>query len=915
MMSNSGFPFAPDYLNILRTGPPTEEDVTNKKGSKNKKRKSSEKDKSEVQSIKQKNVKSSSGSVPSIAAFIPTTENQHDSEPLIQPEVKHRIIIDNGKLKAAPINTNKTSREQVLSNDDVCSVLFKEDCPYSAIFSLSKTDTKAISGFCFVTLLKGQVNVNGYSLRKGVRTEIINPVWLPASFVHVDNTCPSSSSKKTYTTESIKAILTTCGVPLGNINLAIDEWISTNDCLVLIQGVSRIEQDWLLTAEDQSKYQEYSRTHLRDVRSTSEILKKNETKDTSDKYSNLANAGNWKKVLRSDNSDDIFGVVSAVVGEARSVSEKIVVDLLDISPTWITSVDKIIKDSSRLNCENSRTVICGAKGVGKSTCVRYTVNKLLSKTGAVAMIDCDLGQPECTVSGLLSLHIITEPILSPTHLHLKDPILSYFIGDITSKNEPDLFAKALYSIVEKYNQLQLESLEILNQSTQENNSTKNFFSSLSESTVIEEMVPLPLVVNTDGSVRYMGAEVLSAVMELIKPTYVMHISSEKDKDLPAIVKLRDVDINTDKNMNIIDNNTGIERNNNNTDKNNCSNGNKIKSINDSNKINITTNACEVFTLEPGRLKPSKIHSVDLRTLRIVSYFLRHIKSLKSKVRPEVPPPGFTPSVDRVLGDDTYMPKLGYEQSSSSIDINSNPSSCNDLESEGHSGKASKKSLALAAGEGFHIRRGALVDIGGAIAIATMGAAPLSVHISQVVLKLQCGDIPPRLVLAAMNASIVGILCRDHLPPGSSGSVQTVKLKMPSLACNESYDYEEESDTDEQINSRVDQKKEDIHIEIDYDGDNEVTSNAHPLPCIGLGIVRAIDIQKQLIYLITPVNPILLNEMKDKICLVRGHLQIPSIMMFAPDVMPIHPYMSSEVTGEGSTAMKARNNVKRRSQQN
>jgi hypothetical protein len=358
-----------------------------------------------------------------------------------------------------------------------------------------------------------------------------------------------------------------------------------------------------------------------------------------------------------------------------------------------------------------------------------------------------------------------------------------------------------------------------------------------------------LVVNTDGSVRYMGAEVLSAVMELIKPTYVMHISSEKDKDLPAIVKLRDVDIDNEKNLNISNDCNEMTANG-------RFGGNKSKSnIVDDGKINTSTNACQVFTLEPGRSKPSKIHSVDLRTLRIVSYFLRHVKSLKNKVRPEVPPPGFTPPVDRVPGDDTYMPKNEPRSSHplGSIDVSSNSSlQCKDLnngeyqemikEPEGHSGKASKKSLALAAGEGFHIRRGALVDTGGALAIATMGAAPLSVHFSEVILKLQCGDIPPRLVLAAMNASIVGILCSNE---SSSSRVRKIRLKVPSLACEGRSDHDEHDDssfidTDEQtdeINSELNkenfnQDREDMQIEINYDGDNEVTSNAHPLPCIG-----------------------------------------------------------------------------------
>lgn len=81
---------------------------------------------------------------------------------------------------------------------------------------------------------------------------------------------------------------------------------------------------------------------------------------------------------------------------------------------------------------------------------------MISKTPFVAIIDCDVGQPEFTPSGLVSLHIISKqfqqqstqlehtfqvPLLSPPHLHLHQPQLSYFLSDITIKNLPELFEK------------------------------------------------------------------------------------------------------------------------------------------------------------------------------------------------------------------------------------------------------------------------------------------------------------------------------------------------------------------------------------------------------------------------------------------------------------------------------------------
>jgi hypothetical protein len=119
------------------------------------------------------------------------------------------------------------------------------------------------------------------------------------------------------------------------------------------------------------------------------------------------------------------------------------------------------------------------------------------------------------------------------------------------------------------------------------------------------MVPLPLVVNTDGSIRFMGAEVLTAVMEIVQPTHVMHISSEKDRDLPAVNKLK-----------------GYRVEGHNTSQ--CSSSSSSKLVSAARHSSNNTSHlegdgeppdCRVFTLEPGRLWPSKIHSVDLRTLR------------------------------------------------------------------------------------------------------------------------------------------------------------------------------------------------------------------------------------------------------------------------------------------------------------
>ncbi|CAH2264121.1 jg10296 [Pararge aegeria aegeria] len=70
----------------------------------------------------------------------------------------------------------------------------------------------------------------------------------------------------------------------------------------------------------------------------------------------------------------------------------------------------------------SRGIVCGGKGAGKSTYMRYQVNKLLSH-GPVLVVDLDPGQSLFTVAGNLSATVVTSPLFGPTFTHLRKPKL------------------------------------------------------------------------------------------------------------------------------------------------------------------------------------------------------------------------------------------------------------------------------------------------------------------------------------------------------------------------------------------------------------------------------------------------------------------------------------------------------------
>ena len=508
------------------------------------------------------------------------------------------------KSMATPLQLEHLGNRRFYSCTSSPSVIRFDDCCYSLIFAMSKGEMKVFSGFALLSLLKGQVSINGHNLKTGVRTEVINPSWQPAAML-VAECSSTSSSKKTSFLSSIESTLDSFGLS-AKANMSDPEfvkWLSDSDCLVLVEGIPIDSQEWLTAAEDQSLYQEYS--------SPSYFAYGRQISANFDSFSPKC----WWTDVRSPGKENIFGVVSAIIGEPYDVSRNTDMELLEYLPSWISSIDDIITDSCLPNCVASRTVICGAKGVGKSTCLRYTVNRLLSMTEAVAVIDCDLGQPEFTVPGMLSLHIITGPILSPTHMHLTEPLLSYFIGDLTSRNEPEHFARALCALMAKYATLQDNVLkEELKKRKEKEEKGVNSFALLSEKNMKLKMTPLPLVVNTDGSVRYMGAEVLIAVMKLVNPTHVLHISSEKDRDLPALDSIRGppvdcsslTDINTNNNTKTSASTSASSH---------TSKKGTISSSGSSDRVSKGPTGCRLFTLDPGRLRPSKIHSVDLRSLR------------------------------------------------------------------------------------------------------------------------------------------------------------------------------------------------------------------------------------------------------------------------------------------------------------
>ncbi|CAH1155249.1 unnamed protein product [Phaedon cochleariae] len=143
---------------------------------------------------------------------------------------------------------------------------------------------------------------------------------------------------------------------------------------------------------------------------------------------------------------------------------------------------------------STKLLVTGGKGVGKSTFIRYAINRLLNAHKKIRVVDLDPGQPEFTVPGCVSYLTLTEPILGPNYTHLKQTERSY-LSSINVGHDPDQY---LYSV--KFLMREVDSLQ-----------------------------NLPTIINYMGFTSGIGLNIISSAITYILPTDVVQIDSDSHK--------------------------------------------------------------------------------------------------------------------------------------------------------------------------------------------------------------------------------------------------------------------------------------------------------------------------------------------------------------------------------------------------
>ncbi|KAF5298233.1 hypothetical protein FQR65_LT09744 [Abscondita terminalis] len=157
-----------------------------------------------------------------------------------------------------------------------------------------------------------------------------------------------------------------------------------------------------------------------------------------------------------------------------------------VNPKWSEIIDSVGK--------YSRILLAGGKSVGKSTMLRYMVNKLLVNYRQVLVIDLDPGQPEFTVPGCISASVVTEPLLGPNFTHLKKPERCIFVPEIDLSEDSDEYIGFVEFLMEQ----------------------------------CDNLPTMPTLINHMGFTIGLGFYILSSVVVCARPTTIIDIRSNKN---------------------------------------------------------------------------------------------------------------------------------------------------------------------------------------------------------------------------------------------------------------------------------------------------------------------------------------------------------------------------------------------------
>uniref|UniRef100_A0A8D9ETH6 Polynucleotide 5'-hydroxyl-kinase NOL9 n=1 Tax=Cacopsylla melanoneura TaxID=428564 RepID=A0A8D9ETH6_9HEMI len=185
----------------------------------------------------------------------------------------------------------------------------------------------------------------------------------------------------------------------------------------------------------------------------------------------------------------------------KTINNTIGAPVLTEPPEWSQLFSQCVQP------QTARLVLCGGSGVGKTTLLRYLINRSVAEFGKALVIDLDPGQTEFYLPGTLSATVIDEPIFGPNFVHILNrgrlPEKCLFLGDVKIHSTAHYYIDQVCSI-------------------------------LNYCHTCEEFQSIPWFVNTMGYVRDQGMAMNCRIIQETRPTHVVQIQGKKpDENFPS----------------------------------------------------------------------------------------------------------------------------------------------------------------------------------------------------------------------------------------------------------------------------------------------------------------------------------------------------------------------------------------------
>lgn len=172
-------------------------------------------------------------------------------------------------------------------------------------------------------------------------------------------------------------------------------------------------------------------------------------------------------------------------------------NVIEINNRW----NKILENVNN----NTKLFLCGGKGVGKSTFLRYAVNFLLPRYKEIRVIDLDPGQSELTLPGSLDICIVRNPLMGPSYTHLMQAEKS-ILCNINVSYDPQKYLNNVQELVKN-----LPEVEI------------------------------PTIINFIGYTSDVGYNILACALLIVRPNTLLELKSpDRNKNYSLPIRKSDI---------------------------------------------------------------------------------------------------------------------------------------------------------------------------------------------------------------------------------------------------------------------------------------------------------------------------------------------------------------------------------------